>query len=230
MAVKLSIPNPGVLVGSSSAGARWSRKEMVPLSSASVWPRHEPHVQCWAPALGNDMKVLGCCWRRQPSWWGAGRHVLGGAAEGSGPVWLGAKADEGQPLGFLPIPEQEHGEARCCALLPGIQGQDVWEWLKAAPGEVQTRHEGTFLYQEGGQTLEQVSWRGSWCPKYWRDIWAITLITNFDFWSALEKSGSCTRWFLQVSSNWNSPFYLKPFGWVQILVLKCPSILFVFHK
>lgn len=31
------------------------------------------------------------------------------------------------------------------ALLPGVQGQDTWEWFKAAPGEVQNLHQETFL-------------------------------------------------------------------------------------
>lgn len=52
-----------------------------------------------------------------------------------------------------------------CALLPGTQGQDVWGWLRAAPGKVQPRHEGTFPSQEGAHKLEQVSWRATVCPR-----------------------------------------------------------------
>ena len=47
----------------------------------------------------------------------------------------------------------------------GFQGQDAWEWFKAALGEVQTGHEEAFLSREGGQTLEEASSRGGRCPK-----------------------------------------------------------------
>lgn len=183
MAVIPSILSPGVLADSSSAGVRWWQK-MIPLSSASMQPHHETHVQHIFPVLENDML--------EEADELAGSRVLGGAAEGSGPVCLGEKAAEG----LFPIPEQWTWRRRCCALPSGIQGQDMWELLKAAPGEVSTRHEGTFHYQNSGHGLEQVSWRRSWCPKYWRDIWAVTLLTNLDFWSALETSGNCTRWLL----------------------------------
>jgi len=35
-----------------------------------------------------------------------------------------------------------------------------------------------------------------------RDIWTMSLITCFNFWSALKWSSSEARWSLSVPSNW----------------------------
>lgn len=66
-------------------------------------PHHETRVQHILPVLENDMLEEAAEL--------AGRRVLGGAAEGSGPVWLGEKAAEGRPLGFFQFLSSGHGEA-----------------------------------------------------------------------------------------------------------------------
>lgn len=64
------------------------------------------------------------------------------------------------------LPEERKWNRGCWAFLPpGIQWQDMWEWLTAVPGEVQNEHQETFLYQEHDQTPKQASSRGSGCPK-----------------------------------------------------------------
>lgn len=51
-----------------------------------------------------------------------------------------------------------------------------------------------------------------------RGIWTMPLTTCFNFWLALNCSGSWTRWSLQVPSNWESLLYS---------ILVC-SVLFLF--
>jgi len=91
------------------------------------------------------------------SFWSAARHVLWGAAKGSGFLLFGEKKAEGQPQGSLLLPEEGMWRGRGWSLLPDTQWQDVWEWFKAASREVQTGCSAAFLYREGGQTLEQAS-------------------------------------------------------------------------
>ena len=45
-----------------------------------------------------------------------------------------------------------------------------------------------------------------------RGIWTMPLITCFNFWSALNWSGSWVRWLLDVPSNWDNLFYTHFFG------------------
>ena len=42
-----------------------------------------------------------------------------------------------------------------------------------------------------------------------RGIWTMPLTICFNFWSALKRSGSWTRWLLYVPSNWTILFYLE---------------------
>lgn len=51
-----------------------------------------------------------------------------------------------------------------------------------------------------------------------RGIWTVPSTTSFNFWLALNCSGSWTRWLLQVPSNWKSLFFLILYCSVLILV------------
>lgn len=93
----------------------------------------------------------------------AGRHVPGGVAEDLD--LSGLKEPEGLPDSSLQLPKDGMWRERCPALLAGFQGQDTREWSKAAPEEVQAGHQEEFIYREGGQALEQASWRGGQCPR-----------------------------------------------------------------
>lgn len=41
--------------------------------------------------------------------------------------------------------------------LSRIQWWEVWEWFKVSPAEIPVGHKEAFLYQKGGQTLQQDS-------------------------------------------------------------------------
>ena len=58
---------------------------------------------------------------------------------------------------FLQLPE-EWKQREVLGSAPGNQWQNVREWHKTAPEEDQTWHWETFIYHEGGLTLEQASW------------------------------------------------------------------------
>lgn len=120
----------------------------------------------------------------------AGRHILWGAAEGSGFVWFGQKEAQGWCHCSVELPE----EGTCRGSVGLFLASRNMEWFKAVSGEVQTVHQETFLYQEGGQTLEQASW--NWClkPALERDSLAMPSVAGFMLWSALEQSRSWTRW------------------------------------
>jgi len=77
-----------------------------------------------------------------------------------------------------PLPWPQHVPPLCSSLLPPFPvptslllspwllfcTQDAWERLRAVPREVSLGYE-EFPYREGGQTLQQASWRGGQCPK-----------------------------------------------------------------
>lgn len=76
-------------------------------------------------------------------------------------------------------------------------GRIMGEQLKTASGDVQTGHQETFFYRQGGQTLGQVSQRGGLCPSLSVFKRCLDNALNMQFLS----SGSWTRWSLQVPPN-----------------------------
>lgn len=73
------------------------------------------------------------------------------------------------------------------------------------PREDQTGHEEAFVYWEGGQTLEQNSWRGGpWpvCVQEAHGQWPFMMSLNF--WPHLKWSSSWNRWSSCIPSNWKS--------------------------
>lgn len=78
------------------------------------------------------------------------------------------------------------------------------EQLKALSGDIQSGHEEVFLYQEGGQTLEQAPREVVGAPNlpvFKRNLDNDLNNLLYNLQSALEWSGIWTQWSLQVPCN-----------------------------
>jgi len=83
---------------------------------------------------------------------------------------------------------------------PGVQGQDAWKRLRAAPGQVQLGTRIRFCTERAAGRWERLPERrlvppACPCPAA---LWAMPSMTRFDLCSALKVSGSWTRWSLLV--------------------------------
>jgi len=80
----------------------------------------------------------------------------------------------------------------------GVQGQDTWEWLRAASGQVQLGTRIRFCTESAAGCWDRLPERRSVppacpCP---RGLWEMPSMTQFDFCKVLKVSGSWTRWSL----------------------------------